>query len=172
MQSRIWMALALVALLVVAFAACGGGSTTLSCASDGAMVCTKSVQVDGASETVLASHDGKTLYAYKLDTATSVACTGPCTLAWPALTTGGDLPSTLDGLSGTLAIFSGDNGKQVSYNGHPLYSYSLDTGMGDARGQGAEGGNWSVVTPDEAPLGSPSTAPGAPTPTDDPYGGY
>jgi len=172
MAPWIWIALALLVLIVVAAAALvarGGGSATLSCSSDSAMVCTKSIQVDGAARTVLATHAGKTLYAYKPDTSTSVVCTGPCALAWPPLTTSGDVPSTLDGLSGTLGILSGDNGKQVIYNGHPLYGYALDLGIGDARGQGMEGGNWSVAIPDMAPLGAPSTTP---TPTSPPNSGY
>jgi predicted lipoprotein with Yx(FWY)xxD motif len=136
--------------------------------SSNAMVCTKSTQLDGATQTVLATHAGKTLYAYKPDTSTSVVCTGGCALAWPPLTTTGEIASALNGLSGTIGTLAGGNGRQVVYNGHPLYTYTLDVGTGDARGQGAEGGNWSVVTPDEAPLGAPFAAP---TPTDPPYNG-
>jgi len=168
----IWIVPALVVLMVVAvaaFVAHGGGNPTVSCSSDSAMVCTKSIQLDGAARTVLATHAGKTLYAYKPDTSTTIVCTGGCALAWPPLTTSGDIASTLNGLAGTLGVLSGGNGKQVIYNGHPLYTYALDVGTGDARGQGMEGGNWSVVTPDVAPLGAPSTAP---TPTSPPYSGY
>jgi hypothetical protein len=41
------------------------------------------------------------------------------------------------------------NGKQVAYNGHPLYTYSKDSDSGDAYGQGI-GGKWFVATPDLA----------------------
>lgn len=161
----------LAAVGILALAGCGGGgSAGLNCASNDAMVCTKTIQVDGADRTVLATHDGKTLYAYKPDTSTSVVCTGGCALAWPPLTTSGDVAANLDGLSGTLSILSAGNGRQVLYNGHPLYTYALDGGIGDARGQGQEGGNWSVVMPDVTPLGAPPSA--APTPTDASIPGY
>lgn len=177
-RRTVWLGIGAVVLVAVVAAAIGvllvagrggGGSAGLSCTSSDAVVCTKTVQVDGANTTVLANHDGKTLYAYKPDTSTSAVCTGPCALVWPPLTTNGDVASSLDGLSGALGTLTDGNGRQVVYNGHPLYSYSLDTGTGDARGQGAEGGNWSVVTPDITPLGAPS---GQPTPTSPPNYGY
>ncbi len=172
MAVRIWpIWLALVVVVGAALVACGAGSSaTVSCSSNSALVCSKSVQVDGAARTVLATQQGKTLYAYKPDTTTSIACTGPCALAWPPLTTSSGIPTTLDGLPGTLGVMSGGNGQQVIYNGHPLYSYSFDTGVADARGQGAEGGNWSVAPPDIAPLGGPATTPATPTPTSGSYG--
>ena len=43
-------------------------------------------------------------------------------------------------------MLNGANGKQVLYNGHPLYTYSKDGDSGDAYGQGV-GGKWFVATP-------------------------
>jgi hypothetical protein len=54
-------------------------------------------------------------------------------------------------LPGTLAAFDGANGRQVTYNGHPLYTYSGDAAPGDAKGQGKLG-KWFVVTPTVAVL--------------------
>jgi predicted lipoprotein with Yx(FWY)xxD motif len=167
---RTLAALLFVMVIGAALASCGAGSSTeVSCATSDALVCTKLIQLDGSNRSVLATQQGKTLYAYKPDTSTKIVCTGACAIAWPPLTASNPIPSTLDGLSGTLGEQSGGNGSQVVYNGHPLYSYSLDTSISDARGQGAEGGNWSAVTPDIAPLGAPSS--GEPTATPmDPYG--
>jgi predicted lipoprotein with Yx(FWY)xxD motif len=42
-----------------------------------------------------------------------------------------------------------DHSTQVTYHGHPLYSYSGDSKLGDMNGQGlkAFGAGWYVVAP-------------------------
>jgi predicted lipoprotein with Yx(FWY)xxD motif len=47
------------------------------------------------------------------------------------------------------------NGSQLEYNGHPLYTYSGDTGPGQTNGEGI-GGVWHVVTSDLQPQGGSS----------------
>jgi predicted lipoprotein with Yx(FWY)xxD motif len=44
------------------------------------------------------------------------------------------------------AIQRPDGGRQVTYGGLPLYTYSQDTQPGDAKGDGV-GGSWHVVHP-------------------------
>jgi predicted lipoprotein with Yx(FWY)xxD motif len=44
-----------------------------------------------------------------------------------------------------------DGTKQVTLNGHPLYTYSGDSAAGDVAGQGV-GGGWWVVGPDGAKM--------------------
>jgi len=46
------------------------------------------------------------------------------------------------------------NGRQVEYDGHPLYRYAGDSGADQANGEG-KGGVWFVAT---SSLGSGSTA--------------
>ena len=43
-----------------------------------------------------------------------------------------------------------DGAKQLTYNGHPLYTFSGDGRAGDISGQGSSafGGRWYVVSPD------------------------
>jgi len=48
-----------------------------------------------------------------------------------------------------LSSLSSANGNQVSYNGHPLYTYGGDSAAGDVKGDGVEG-KWFVATPDLA----------------------
>jgi predicted lipoprotein with Yx(FWY)xxD motif len=168
----------MLALLLAIVAGCGtsggsgGAGNGVSCASSDAPICTKSVQVSGTTEPVLARQDGRTLYAYKPDTSTNVACTGLCSAGWPALTVNSDPATSISGLSGTVSTLSGGNGKQVCYNGHPLYAYAGDFGTGDANGEGQENGNWHVATPDIQQLGAPSTAPSSPTATPGSNYGY
>jgi len=89
-----------------------------------------------------------TLYYYTPDTATTVACTGGCATNWPpVLFTGTGTPTGATTLTGTLAVLSNPNGSQVTYNGHPLYTFVADKAPGDTTGEG-KGGKWHVVTPD------------------------
>jgi predicted lipoprotein with Yx(FWY)xxD motif len=116
------------------------------------VVKTATATVAGKAETILTDAQGKTLYYFKPDTATTVACTGGCTSNWPPLTfSGSGSPTGATSVPGKLAVLQGANGAQVTYNGHPLYTFAADTAPGQTNGQG-KGGVWFVVTPDIATL--------------------
>ena len=158
-------------LIVLTVAACGGSSSTSSSSSSGTIpttapsssttptaapsssvyiIKTASATVNGKSTTILTNAQGKTLYYYKSDTATKVACTGVCARIWsPLLFTGTGLPTSATPLQGKLSVVTDANGKQVEYNGHPLYVYSLDTASGQTHGEGFKG-VWFVATPNLA----------------------
>jgi len=59
---------------------------------------------------------------------------------------GSGAPTSATSLPGKLTVVADANGNQVEYNGHPLYTYSGDTGPGQTTGEGV-GGVWHVVTP-------------------------
>src|SRR5437588_410078 len=108
-------------------AACGATATPPAASSSAStIVRTASKTVDGASKTVLTNQNGLTLYWFKPDSATAIACTGGCATAWPPLTAPAGTLRAPAGLSGTLTTLDGPNGHQVLYNGHPLYTYSKD----------------------------------------------
>jgi predicted lipoprotein with Yx(FWY)xxD motif len=134
----------------LALAACGG---TASPASGGAspgssaLIHTSSMKVGDKTQTVLKNAKGLTLYYFTPDTATAIACTGGCASTWPPLLATSGSPSSSTALPGRLTVLDGANGRQVLYNGHPLYTYARDGDAGDAYGQGI-GGKWFVATPD------------------------
>ena len=146
-------------LIVLTVAACGGSSSTSSSSSTTPtaapsssvyIIKTASTTVNGKSTTILTNAQGKTLYYYKSDTATKVACTGACARIWPPLLfTGTGLPTSATPLQGKLSVVTDANGKQVEYNGHSLYTYSLDTASGQTHGEGFKG-VWFVATPNLA----------------------
>ena len=158
-------------LIVLTVVACGGSSSTspsssttptmapsssssttptMAPSSSVHIIKTASVTVNGKSETILTNAQGRTLYYFKSDTATKVACTGACARIWPPLLfTGTGLPTSATRLSGKLSVVTDANGKQIEYNGHPLYTYSLDTASGQTHGEGFKG-VWFVVTPNLA----------------------
>jgi predicted lipoprotein with Yx(FWY)xxD motif len=91
---------------------------------------------------------GLTLYLFANDTDGVSNCSGGCLENWPALTVPEGLdPSATADASGTLGVFTRDDGVlQVTYNGLPLYYFAGDGLPGDTNGDGV-GGVWSLATP-------------------------
>ena len=100
---------------------------------------------------------GFTLYSFAPDTATASKCTGACAQIWPPVT---GPAAAGQGVSGTLGtITRSDGSKQTTYDGHPVYTYTADSGPGQANGNGlnVDGGVWHEVTASgqAAPAGTP-----------------
>jgi predicted lipoprotein with Yx(FWY)xxD motif len=100
--------------------------------------------------TVLVDRQGRTLYLFARDSGTMSACTGACAVNWPPLLVRG---TPLVG-SGTKPSEVGrtarpDGISQLTYNGHPLYTFVNDKKPGDTSGEGlnAFGGSWFAVSP-------------------------
>jgi len=110
---------------------------------------TISVQGSGLGQ-ILVDGNGKTLYLFEADTSTQSTCSGACAQAWPPLTTNGS-PKAADGASASLlgTTTRSDGSTQVTYSGHPLYSFVSDTKPGDTNGEGstAFGAGWDVLSP-------------------------
>ena len=67
----------------------------------------------------------------------------------PELATGGRARDLGPGVTGTIGAFARPDGSlQVTYDGHPLYTTTTDTGPGQAKGDGvwSHGGEWHEVT--------------------------
>jgi predicted lipoprotein with Yx(FWY)xxD motif len=148
-------------------AAAGASSTTAPSAvqSAAATVHTAQATVGGNTETILVDGRGLPLYYYRADTATKSFVTGELAQLWPPLTSAAP---TGAGVSGHLMVLDDVNGQQVTYNGHPLYTFA-DDHAGQVTGQGVQ--NFFVATPGIAPIAASagSTAPTAPAV---PSGGY
>jgi predicted lipoprotein with Yx(FWY)xxD motif len=131
-------ALALV-LLGVAVASTGGPPA----AAAGAGATLKTAKIGGV--TVLTNADGLTLYWFAPDTPTTSKCTGSCAAYWPPVT---GSPTAGPGVTGTLGTIKRPDGTaQVTYDGHPLYTYIGDSGPGQAHGNNLNlnGGLWYEV---------------------------
>ena len=125
-----------------------GGSATPSApmAATGAAAI-QTAKVPGVG-TVLTNSDGVTLYLFEADTGTKSTCSGDCAANWPPVTTTGNATATMGATSSMLGTTTRDDGStQVTYNGHPLYTFVGDTGAGTDTGQGVDafGGLWYVV---------------------------
>lgn len=87
---------------------------------------------------VLATPSGNSLYLYVEDTDGTSVCVDACANNWPALLVGDDGVATAgSGVDQTLLGTSprADGGVQITYNGHPLYTFRRDTAEGTTRGQ-------------------------------------
>jgi predicted lipoprotein with Yx(FWY)xxD motif len=99
---------------------------------------------------VLVDRQGRTLYLFARDSGTMSACTGACAVNWPPLR-----------VRGTPLVGSGakpsdvgrtacpDGISQLTYKGHPLYTFVNDKKPGATSGEGinALGGSLFAVSP-------------------------
>ena len=95
--------------------------------------------------TVLTNASGFTLYSFAPDTPATSTCYGSCAAYWPPVT---GTPAAGQGLPGTVTTITRTDGShQLTYNGHPLYTYIGDSAPGQARGNNLNlnGGLWHEV---------------------------
>jgi predicted lipoprotein with Yx(FWY)xxD motif len=95
---------------------------------------------------VLTNAKGFVLYWFVPDTSTASKCTGSCATFWPPVTGAATAGAGITGTLGTIT--RSDGTKQVTYDGHPLYTYVADKAPGQATGNGvnASGGLWYEMT--------------------------
>lgn len=91
---------------------------------------------------VLATSKGRTLYLYTPDGKNKSHCTGSCAAIWPPLKTTGKPKA---GMGVRQSLLGQTSKHQVTYHGHPLYTYTGDSKAGQTNGEGS-GGTWFVVT--------------------------
>jgi len=132
------MSIAALVVLGISVAAAGGPAPA---AASGTL---KTAKIGGV--TVLTTIKGLTLYWFAPDTPTRSNCNGVCAGYWPPLT--GTAAAGPD-VTGTLGTIKRSDGTiQVTYNGHPLYTYVGDTIPGQAFGNNLNlnGGLWHEMT--------------------------
>jgi predicted lipoprotein with Yx(FWY)xxD motif len=113
--------------------ATAGGTATL-----------RTTTIGGVS--VLTNSSGRTLYWFAPDTPSKSACYGTCAAYWPPVI-GNPAAGPGVTLSKIATIARTDGTIQVTYAGHPLYTYIGDTAPGQANGNdiNLNGGFWHEV---------------------------
>lgn len=95
---------------------------------------------------ILVNSSGRTLYVFTRDHGNKNSCAAisGCSSAWPSLKASGR-PTAGSGVKASL--LSTTSGHQVTYAGHPLYTYSGDSGPGQTSyvGVTAFGGTWYAI---------------------------
>ena len=158
--SLLQMPLAAAAALVVV-AACGYSSGNVGWRYGAAPSRVSAAQPSGAASgaalalrhtalgTILTTGQGVTVYAFEADHGTTSACTGACAVVWRPVTAGG-ARITVAGGAGALAGQTTRPGgaRQLTYAGHPLYTFAGDVGPGAEclRALTVGGARWDVLT--------------------------
>ena len=144
---------ALLALPLLAAACGGGGSSSAPAATStpaAAAAATGGTVASASSPLgqILVAKNGMTLYMFASDQNGKSSCSGACAKFWPPYT---GTPKAGSGLRASLlgTTMRSDGTAQVTYDGHPLYTYSGDPAPGDVNGQGVStfGALWWVVAP-------------------------
>jgi predicted lipoprotein with Yx(FWY)xxD motif len=124
---------------------------------------------------VLVDARGRTLYLFDKDTRGKSACYGACATYWPPLLSAGK-PRAAQGVRASLLgiVKRADGKRQVTYGGHPLYTFFGDKRAGQTSGEGLTdfGAAWDAVAAsgrsvERAAADSSSSGSG-----DGGYGGY
>jgi predicted lipoprotein with Yx(FWY)xxD motif len=164
----------LAAVAVIALAACGssgggsassGGSSapaagSSSAAAGGGSASTVVKTTSSSAGTVLTNSKGFTLYTFAADKGTTSTCYGQCAKFWPPLM-GSATVAPGAKVSGSFGVTTRKDGsKQVTWNGHPLYTFLGDKKPGDVTGNGknVDGGVWNVVTASGGAAPAPSSS--------------
>lgn len=100
--------------------------------------------------TILVDAKGFTLYDFHKDKGNKSACYGACASTWPPLTTSEAAKATGGAEASKLGTTKRSDGTlQVTYAGHPLYTYVADTKPGMAKGNdfSSFGAQWYALKP-------------------------
>jgi predicted lipoprotein with Yx(FWY)xxD motif len=159
---RILLAAAAVAAVAAAVAACGSYSANHAGLYEPAPSSAPASRATGTGGpalalrqttvgTILTTGHGFTVYAFEADHGTASACTGACAAAWPPVTTSGTRVMVVGGALRSLVGETTRPGgaHQLTYAGHPLYTFAGDANPGAANGQGSQafGARWDVLNP-------------------------
>ena len=121
---------------------------------------------------VLVTNKGMTLYLWAGDRGHTSTCYGDCAEYWPPLLTTGK-PTAIGAANAKLlgTAKRSDGRLQVTYKGHPLYTFVQDTKRGQTKGEGLTGfgGRWDPVSASGAAVRAPSTASSASASSDSAY---
>jgi predicted lipoprotein with Yx(FWY)xxD motif len=129
-------------VFAVSVATASSGQAVPATAGGTAML--RTTTIGGVS--VLTNSSGRTLYWFAPDTPSKSVCYGTCAAYWPPVI---GTPAAGPGvtLSKIATIARTDGTIQVTYAGHPLYTYIGDTAPGQANGNdiNLNGGFWHEV---------------------------
>jgi predicted lipoprotein with Yx(FWY)xxD motif len=134
----------------------GAGSIAVSATRTGATVDLRKTKLGP----ILVNSKGHTLYLFKKDKNGKSSCSASCAMFWPPLLKHGK-PTAGSGVKASLlGTTRRSNGSlQVTYNRHPLYTYTLDKTAGQTKGEGvlAFGAKWYAVSAKGAAVVKTST---------------
>ncbi|HET9073318.1 MAG TPA: hypothetical protein VFN48_01960 [Solirubrobacteraceae bacterium] len=157
-MTRILPARVLAGVAVVATALAGGVAAAVAGAHTAAPAVTRRptlhvsvASVAGRQERIIETTVGRAVYLLSGDSARHPKCRGACLGIWPAVSAA---DPTARGIHGHLGVWRHNGIRQVTLDGHPLYTFSYDTSGAKASGEGIKsfGGEWFALSPAAQPL--------------------
>jgi predicted lipoprotein with Yx(FWY)xxD motif len=124
-----------------------GGASAAPAAPGATMRVARTVDNKTLGKTILVNRAGHTLYFLTAETRTKFICTNSsCTSLWTPLAIPRAKTPTGVSFLGTTKRPTGQT--QVTYRGHPLYTFNEDKKPGDVKGNGFKDvGTWLAATP-------------------------
>jgi len=123
---------------------------------------------------ILVDGRGRSLYLFARDRSRRSMCFTACATYWPPLIASGRPVPGAGARASLLGRTKRSDGRwQVTYNGHPLYTYRGDSAQGQTNGEevDAYGGEWYLVSPAGSKVERDEHETGdAPVPGGYPYG--
>ena len=134
-----------VAIVLVLGAAGAVAAVAATAPTKPASVKTRSVSLGK----ILVNGSSQTLYLFEKDKNGKSKCSGACATNWPPLLTKGKPKASGSVSASKLGTTKrADGTTQVTYGGHPLYTFVVDNGKpGSTKGEGVDafGAEWYVV---------------------------
>ena len=133
---------------VIAMAVAGLLAVTALAIAKSSTVGVGTAEVKGHQESVAVNGRGVTVYELAPESTRHLVCTSrACLSVWPPVKASGRITKAA-GVTGTLGTVKRKGFAQVTLGGHPLYTFSEDSGRrGKAEGEGIRnfGGVWHVL---------------------------
>jgi predicted lipoprotein with Yx(FWY)xxD motif len=159
------------ALAVLLIAGCGGGGSNSSSPTSSGSGESKNANAEtgGGSETisgsevsglgtVLVDSEGMTVYEFTEDEGSTSVCYGECEAAWPPVEATGKPTAGEGATSADLGTTKRKDGTlQVTYKGHPVYTFAGDKAPGEANGNEDEG-TWFALDESGSPVEGKASA--------------
>jgi predicted lipoprotein with Yx(FWY)xxD motif len=124
-------------------------SSALAASGSASRATTVSTAKTGLGKVIVNSR-GRTLYLFEKDKRHRSACSGACASYWPPLIAHGKPIATGGAKQSLIGTIKRANGtRQVTYAGHPVYTYVLDIKRGQTKGEGSTlfGAGWDALAP-------------------------
>jgi predicted lipoprotein with Yx(FWY)xxD motif len=137
-------------ILIVAVALLLAGLSTALAASDSGSRAARVSTAKTHLGKLIVNGRGRTLYLFEKDKRGMSSCSGACSSYWPPLLTHGKPKATGGAKQSLLGTINRANGsRQVTYAGHALYTFVLDTKRGQTKGEGSKlfGAGWDALSP-------------------------
>ena len=104
-----------------------------------ATVATVALRQTKLGKILVVGKTGRTLYLFKSDGKNKSNCTGQCASIWPPLFASGRLHAGAGVSASKLGEIKRGSRHQVTYAGHPLYTFASDTRAGQTTGENSGG---------------------------------